>query len=67
MIIIVIIVILAYIYTCARISTDNEPARATPATTTVNDNTPGLRYKIPVFSDPDTWKILAATYEQIGS
>ena len=29
--------------------------------------TPGLHYKIPVFSDPDPGKSYATTYEQMGS
>ena len=29
--------------------------------------TPGLHYKIPVFSDPAPGKYYAATYEQMGS
>ena len=36
-------------------------------TTRKQSDTPGLRQKIPVFSDPAPGKSYATTYEQMGS
>ena len=40
---------------------------STYITTATTITTPGLHYKIPVFSDPAPGKYYAATYEQMGS